>query len=219
MNGIEWVIVAAAAAGLVIWVRGCRKKSFGSAILGLLVAIAAAARYFFIFSQTSTSYLAAMLFIPFALTLALFPKLMKAGRWQTLLGTVIALAAAAGVIEYEFVSMGNSLLVIEPYRTGKVWRFDEPRMHLHGEPFVEGSSEMIDKMVAETPGTENGVRLIFSQQQFPGAQFRLDHLYSQDGGNWYHNEQYQMKGWLCPALFKFFPRAPQHIYVRAEPKN
>jgi hypothetical protein len=36
---------------------------------------------------------------------------------------------------------------------------------------------------------------------------------------WYHNQQYNMDGWLCPALFKFFPRAPQHIYARADAKE
>jgi len=59
-------------------------------------------------------------------------------------------------------------------------------LHLKAEPFVQGMSEMID----------------------------LRH--EQDGGNWYYNEQHHMEGWLCPALFKFFPRAPQHIYARVE---
>jgi hypothetical protein len=26
-----------------------------------------------------------------------------------------------------------------------------------------------------------------------------------------------MEGWLCPALFKYFPQAPAEIHVRAEP--
>jgi hypothetical protein len=28
-----------------------------------------------------------------------------------------------------------------------------------------------------------------------------------------------MEGWLCPALFKYFPSAPREIYVKVEPKN
>jgi hypothetical protein len=77
-------------------------------------------------------------------------------------------------------------------------------------------SEMIDKMVEGLPGSNNKVRLIFSQRQFPGWQQRLDLRREQDGGNWYYNEQHHMEGWPCPALFKFFPRAPQHIYARVE---
>jgi hypothetical protein len=26
-----------------------------------------------------------------------------------------------------------------------------------------------------------------------------------------------MEGWLCPALFKYFDRAPDRLYLRAEP--
>ncbi|HZK81585.1 MAG TPA: DUF6717 family protein, partial [Humisphaera sp.] len=113
-------------------------------------------------------------------------------------------------------SMGNAMLVIEPYRAGKQWRFDEPLLHLKAEPFVQGMSEMIDKMAEKLPDSNNKVRLIFSQRQFPGWQERLDLRHEQDGGNWYYNEQHHMEGWLCPALFKFFPRAPQHIYARVE---
>ncbi|MGI8907476.1 MAG: DUF6717 family protein [Candidatus Sumerlaeaceae bacterium] len=36
------------------------------------------------------------------------------------------------------------------------------------------------------------------------------------GGNWYEWADHQMKGWLCPALFKYFDAAPKTIYVRAE---
>ena len=28
-----------------------------------------------------------------------------------------------------------------------------------------------------------------------------------------------MEGWLCPALFKYFPKAPRDIFVRPEPKS
>ena len=128
----------------------------------------------------------------------------------------LVMIAASVATEYKFISAGNALLVIEPYRTGKIWRFDEPLFHLKGEPFVEGASEMIDKFAATLPGSADHVRLIFSQQAFPGAQYRLDWRRGQDAGNWYYSDDCKMECWLCPALFKFFPRAPQHIYVKAE---
>jgi hypothetical protein len=131
---------------------------------------------------------------------------------------VIVLVGAAALAEYKLVSLGNAMLVIEPYRSGTAWGFDEPLLHLKAEPFVQGMPEMIDKMVQGIPGSDKSVRLIFSQQTFPGWQYRLDLRREEDGGNWYYNEKYQMEGWLCPALFKFFPRAPQHIYARAEAK-
>jgi hypothetical protein len=89
---------------------------------------------------------------------------------------------------------------------------------LRKEPFVQGIPEMIDKLVAPIPGSDKSVRLTFSQRPFPGAQLTLDRRREQDGGNWYYSRQYDAEGWLCPALFRFFPRAPQHIYVKAEPR-
>ena len=76
---------------------------------------------------------------------------------------------------------------------------------------------MIDKLAAGIPGSDKSIRLIFSQNPFPRA-IRLDRRKDEDGGNWYYSEDYKMEGWLCPALFKFFPRAPQHIYAKAEPQ-
>jgi hypothetical protein len=35
---------------------------------------------------------------------------------------------------------------------------------------------------------------------------------------WYYSEKYDQEGWLCPALFQYFRRAPKDIYVKAEAK-
>jgi len=35
-------------------------------------------------------------------------------------------------------------------------------------------------------------------------------------GTWYEVEELGMSGWLCPALFKYFDKAPDNIYVKAE---
>ena len=208
MTTIEWCVLAMGLLGLLVWIRGCTSRSIASCGLGLAVA---AGFYFAFFSLTRTAYLAAILFVPFLATLPLFRRMMKPAA-VVLLGCIVA---AAGV-ERKLVSAGNALLVIRPYRSGGTWRFDEPALRIRGEPFVAGIPEMIDKMVADIPGAENGFRLIFSQHPFPGADFRVDLRRGESGGNWYYREQYQMEGWLCPALFKFFPRAPRHIYVKAE---
>jgi len=216
MNGIDWGIIGVAVVGLAIWGRGCVRGSKGDCWLGLAIGAVASAVYFSLFSLTRTAFLGAILFCPFLLGMLAFGRIVKSAWGKGLIGAVIVLGVAAGVVEYKLVSAGNALLVIEPYRSGKVWRFDEPRMGLKGEPFVQGIPEMIDKMVAGIPGSETSVRLIFSQRAFPGARYRLDRRGEQDGGNWYYSEEHRMEGWLCPALFKFFPRAPRHIYVRAE---
>ena len=218
MNTLEWCLAGVAMAGLVLFGRGCAKRSAGSCGLGLLLGAVAAGGYFAAFSLTRTNYLAAGFLCPFLLVLLVFHGWSRTTAGKVLAGVVIVMIGAAVLVEYKLVSQGNALLVIEPYRAGTTWRFDEPALHLHGEPFVQGMSEMIDKMVVGIPGSDTSVRLIFSQRPFPGSQFRLDLLREEDGGNWYFNQTYQMQGWLCPALFKFFPRAPQHIYARAEAK-
>jgi hypothetical protein len=39
------------------------------------------------------------------------------------------------------------------------------------------------------------------------------------GGNWYFSPQFQLEGWLCPALFKYFEAAPQKIYAQVKARN
>jgi hypothetical protein len=113
----------------------------------------------------------------------------------------------------------NSLLVICPYRYEGMWVFDDPAVGLQREPFVSGIDKMIDRLVAKIPSAPDGFRLIFSSGPFPGYEVRLEWRRSEYGGNWYYAPQYEMEGWLCPALFKYFPEAPRELYARAEPKK
>jgi hypothetical protein len=182
------------------------------------LAVLATVSYFFLFSLTRTTWLGAFILAAFVAAILPFAQMRRGLQGALLVGSAAVLAAAAGIAEYKLVSTGNALLVIEPYRSGKGWAFDEPSLGLRGEPFVQGVPEMIDRLVTGIPGSEKNVRLIFSQRRFPGAQLELDRQKEQDGGNWYYSKDYEMEGWLCPALFKYFPRAPQHIYVRAEQK-
>src|SRR3954454_337416 len=110
----------------------------------------------------------------------------------------------------------NSLFVIAPYKHQGTWVFDDPRVGLHQETFVLGINTMIDKEVGGVPNAENGFRAIFSAQEFPGAQTKLEWRRGETGGNWYYSDKFGMEGWLCPALFKYFPQAPGEIWVRVE---
>jgi hypothetical protein len=218
MNTIDFLIIGVGIFGLALWLRGCRRQSIGDCVLGLSLGLVACALYFFLFSLTRTPWLATIVMAVFLAALLPFRRMVQQTSGRILAVLVIVFVAAAAIAEYKFVSAGNALLVIEPYRVGKGWAFDEPRLGLKGEPFVQGIPEMIDKLVAGMPGSDKSVRLIFSQCPIPGAQLKLDRRGEQDGGNWYYSNDYQTTGWLCPALFRFFPRAPQHIYVKAEQK-
>jgi hypothetical protein len=111
----------------------------------------------------------------------------------------------------------NSLFVIAPYRYNGMWVFDDPAVGLVREPFVSGIDLMIDRLVADIPNAAGGFRLIFSPTPFPGYTVTLQWRRTEYGGNWYYSPQYEMEGWLCPALFKYFKEAPREIYIRAEP--
>ena len=112
--------------------------------------------------------------------------------------------------------MANTIHVIQPYRHAGTWVFDDPRVGLHREPFVSGIPQMIDTLVANVPNAGTGFRLLFSSEPFPGFQVELVRLRSEYGGTWYRWEGRNTQGWLCPALFKYFPSAPSRLYARAE---
>ena len=112
--------------------------------------------------------------------------------------------------------MKNSIQVIAPYKHLGMWVFDDPRVGLVQEPFVAGADTMIDRVVANLRDAAHGFTLIFSRTPFPGHQYRLDWRREEGGGNWYYAEALDMEGWLCPALFKYFPEAPEQIYVQTK---
>ena len=111
----------------------------------------------------------------------------------------------------------NALRVLHPYRWQGTWVFDDESTGLVREPFVLGIDTMIDRLVAGVPGAERGFRLIFSAQPFPGATVTLERRREDAGGTWYYSGDYDQEGWLCPALFRYFPEAPPRLFARAEP--
>jgi hypothetical protein len=113
----------------------------------------------------------------------------------------------------------NAITVICPYKHEGLWVFDDPDVGLRREPFVSGIDEMINRLVSNIPGAERGFRLLFSPSPFPGYTAKLEWRRSEYGGNWYWCPQFEMEGWLCPALFQYFTEVPKEIYTRAEAKT
>lgn len=85
------------------------------------------------------------------------------------------------------------------------WVFDDARTGLKEEAFVEGTSEMITRVVEQKriPRAAKGFLLSFSDQPFDG--YDVERLWLRgdaEDGNWYEGEvlgEY-MENWLCPAL-------------------
>jgi hypothetical protein len=113
----------------------------------------------------------------------------------------------------------NAISVICPYKHNGQWVFDDEAVGLVREPFIAGIDVMLDKLTADMPGASKGFRLLFSATPFPNYSAKLVWRREEYGGNWYYSDLYQMEGWLCPALFQYFDRAPRELYARAEPLN
>ena len=113
----------------------------------------------------------------------------------------------------------NALRVIHPYKYEGIWVFDDEKVGLVQEPFVSGADTVIDRMVEEMPGAEQGFILIFSDHPFPGYQVEFEWRREEHGGNWYYTRALNMEGWLCPALFKYFDAAPPKLYAQFKAKD
>jgi hypothetical protein len=111
----------------------------------------------------------------------------------------------------------KNILTITPYIYEGNWVFDDPAVNLDKEAFINGADLLIYKLVENIPHATNGFILNFSAMPFDGYSVKLDWLHGDSEGNWYLSEQYQMDGWLCPSLLKYFSKPPKELYVGAEP--
>ncbi len=148
---------------------------------------------------------------------------LKSSAIRLAIAILLLIVIAGGFAWYFDVLSGtqrstrrNAIMVIAPYRDGGTWVFDDPSAGLVKEPFVAGVPEMIDVLVADIPHPDEGFRMLFSANPFPGHQKELTWLRGDSSGNFYKLEDPPMEGWLCPAMFKYFDEAPPKLYVKAE---
>jgi hypothetical protein len=113
----------------------------------------------------------------------------------------------------------NALSFLTLYKHEGLWVFDDPSVGLVKEPLVLGIDVMLDRLTSDIPDAENGFTLLFSTNPFPGYTAELQWKREEYGGNWYYCPQFQIEGWLCPALFKYFDQAPQKLFAKAEKKR
>lgn len=138
----------------------------------------------------------------------------------------------------------NAIMVIKPYMWEGIWVFDDEKKGLEKEALVAGVPEIIEAICKlhgiPMEDAKKGFRLLFSATPFPGYQLHAKHGgegfgdgkegfgSDEQSGNWYevvtlldtdrkpYEEAVGMKGWLCPALFKYFDKAPANLYIKAE---
>lgn len=118
--------------------------------------------------------------------------------------------------------VGNYINVIYPYSTPNGgWYFDDSRVGLLQEAFVLGIDTIITHITKDIPGAIHEFQCMFSGGYFPGYSHKLIFIEKDDlkTGNWYQLEGTELKGWLCPALYKYYEQAPKEIYIKIEPLN
>lgn len=129
--------------------------------------------------------------------------------------------------------LNNSIMVLKPYLYEGMFVFDDPATGLVREPFVAGVPEILAALL-ELNGITleealDGFLLTFSANPFPFYQLQAEHVGEEHNGNWYKvvgepesvregvvngmPELEGQRGWLCPALMKYFEKAPQNLYV------
>ena len=113
----------------------------------------------------------------------------------------------------------NSIFIIQPYRKGSVWVFDEPALGIQSEPFVTFANKIIDLICSEIPDAEKGFDLIFSKNEFPGWKYKFDWVKPEFGGNTYWSEDLKEYFYLCPVLNVFIDPAPPCIYAVGQPSE
>jgi len=69
-------------------------------------------------------------------------------------------------------------------------------------------------MVDSLEDPRKGFTLLFSSNAFHGYQLELKWVEKELGGNWYASKVLNMGGWLCPAMLKYLPDAPERIYAQ-----
>lgn len=97
------------------------------------------------------------------------------------------------------------------------WVFNDKSRGLVDEPFVQGIDTILTRHCRELGITRHvnnrGLLVTFSGASIPNEHTVLERGEPESGGCWYHDTRFGMDGWLCPALFRYFKKAPEQIHV------
>ena len=108
----------------------------------------------------------------------------------------------------------DDIVAIYPYKVEGRWVFDDETVGLIQEPFVSGANAIMERMTQDIPGAEDGFRLRFSQKEFPASMAVFEWRREEFGGNWYYSPDFDLEGWLSPALLRYFDEPPKRLYTK-----
>tara|TARA_B110000259_G_scaffold181974_1_gene224876 strand:+ start:109 stop:477 length:369 start_codon:yes stop_codon:yes gene_type:complete len=114
--------------------------------------------------------------------------------------------------------LGNAMMSLNLYKTGKTWAFDDSTYEIKAEPFVLGMSEIISACL---PKDKDKCTAIFSLNKFPLCD-TLNLTKEEANGGWYVVSESNSKnvkgmgGWLCPVTRVYLKTIPQNVYYKIE---
>lgn len=112
----------------------------------------------------------------------------------------------------------NSIFIIQAYKVGNTWAFDDLKRGISQEPFVGGFPNIIRKIMLEKIGKiVDNFTITFSDNKFPGSDICLNKQNDLNGGSWYKLSGTDIEGWLCPALRKYYTESlPNDLYLEID---
>lgn len=111
----------------------------------------------------------------------------------------------------------NAIQVINTYKHGEAWVFDDPNVGLVKEPFVAGADTLIQHIADTWLGGKDKVTIIFADIAFPNYDIIIDKVDKNvmgESGTTYFCAALNMELWLCPALLKYFKTSPNTIWAQ-----
>jgi hypothetical protein len=106
--------------------------------------------------------------------------------------------------------------LLKIYKKNGVWMFDDFSKSVLEEPFICGSSEIIDCILKEKGifnGSHRGVEMYFSDQRESQDIVELKKIEDLPD-NWAKYEYKGIEGLLCPVTIEYLGRHPESIFVR-----
>lgn len=107
----------------------------------------------------------------------------------------------------------NAINILNPYKVGDTWFYDDSDLKVYKEPFVMGSSEVITSLVGKDC---TSFEMLISKDPMPNCTIkivrRLD-LETDGIKGWYQLESTDMVHWLCGHLLDYFNDYPDCIYI------
>jgi len=107
-------------------------------------------------------------------------------------------------------------LFLQIYKENGIWIFDDASKNIEKEPFVGGTSEIIDYILKERKiwnGSHRGIEMFFSDHRESDDMLQFQKIEDLPD-NWAKYEYKGMEGLLCPLALRYLGKHPEGIFAR-----